>query len=196
MMTRTRLLNDYTVRFFELDPTPAVFSFGRTVTDINDDAFYQSPGLKRHARHVIHFLDRVMVLLLAMTTCSTTTTTKEGDEDAKEEGDAANDNAQQLLQLQVGDVQEVIRTTLLELGQKHYTYGVTARMYQPMGQALLSTVAELLQNECHEKFTNDYVQAWITVYHALASDLTSAGTSTTTTTTTTATGTGSDNTIR
>jgi hypothetical protein len=167
-----------------LDPTPAVFSFGRTVTDINDDAFYQSPGLKRHARHVLHFLDRVMVLLLAMTTLppppsssssssTTTTTTSTTLSGTFTTTTTTKKNSV----VHVREVQEVLQSTLLELGQKHYALGVTARMYQPMGQALLSTVAELLQEYCHEKtlFTNDYVQAWITVYHALASDLITAG---------------------
>ena len=127
--------------------------------DINDAAFYHSPGLKRHARHVIHFLDRVMVLLAMSLPCSPEV-----------------DSISNPITYKPGEVQDVLRGILLDLGQKHQALGVTARMYQPMGQALLATVAELLQEVCHEKFTSVCVQAWIAVYHALASDLIDAGT--------------------
>ena len=118
-------------RFFELDPTPAVFSFGRDVSELND-RFYASPGLHQHAKNVIRYLDRAIDLLAS--------------------GDSDNE---------LGGV-------LLDLGQKHASFGVTARMYQPMGQALIATVAEILGED---RFTPDVLQAWIEVFEALASEM-------------------------
>ena len=59
---------------------------------------------------------------------------------------------------------EDLADVLLELGQKHATLGVTSRMYQPMGQALISTVAEVMGEK---DFTPDVLEAWINFYQAL-----------------------------
>ena len=63
---------------------------------------------------------------------------------------------------------EELGHVLVDLGQKHASFGVTARMYQPMGQALISTVAEVLGED---QFTPDVLQAWIEVFEALAGDM-------------------------
>ena len=119
-------------RFFDLDPTPAVFSFGREVSELTDK-FYKSPALHQHAKNVIRYLDKAIDL---------TSKSGGGNED--------------------------LERVLLDLGQKHASFGVTARMYQPMGQALISTVAEVLGED---QFTPDLCQAWIEVFEALAGDM-------------------------
>ena len=50
------------------------------------------------------------------------------------------DKALQLL----GPDSELLTTMLKQLGQKHVKFGVTSKMYPPMGIALLETVEELL----------------------------------------------------
>ncbi len=57
-----------------------------------------------------------------------------------------------------------LKTNLGELGAKHATYGVTAAMYDQVGDALLATLAEV----AGDAWTPDVAEQWTLAYGAIA----------------------------
>lgn len=62
------------------------------------------------------------------------------------------------------DRPEALRPAVLALGQRHAGYGVTVAMAEPVGAALLDTLAAALG----EGFTPEAREAWAAAYGALA----------------------------
>jgi hemoglobin-like flavoprotein len=57
-----------------------------------------------------------------------------------------------------------LESTLAALGEKHLAYGVTEEMFDWVGDALLSTLSEVLQ----QQWTSEVAQAWQEAYGAIA----------------------------
>jgi hemoglobin-like flavoprotein len=62
---------------------------------------------------------------------------------------------------------EILTEILLELGEKHVTYGVKPEYFPSMGRALIDTVEENLGSS----FTQDIKSDWVEVYGALSYDM-------------------------
>jgi hemoglobin-like flavoprotein len=62
---------------------------------------------------------------------------------------------------------EILTEILLELGEKHVTYGVKPEYFPSMGRALIDTVEENLGSS----FTPDIKSDWVEVYGALSYDM-------------------------
>eukprot|EP00980_Cylindrotheca_fusiformis_P006132 scaffold1319_cov126-Cylindrotheca_fusiformis.AAC.21 len=62
---------------------------------------------------------------------------------------------------------ELLTEILLDLGVSHSRFGVEASFYPPMGQALISTLEEMLG----EDFTTEKKDSWLECYAALSYDM-------------------------
>ena len=63
---------------------------------------------------------------------------------------------------------EVLTAIMLELGEKHYKYGVKPEYFPSMGRALIETLGEELDSTY---FTDEIKADWLEVYGALSYDL-------------------------
>ena len=70
---------------------------------------------------------------------------------------------------------ELLTVILTDLGKKHAKFGVTADMFPPMGQALISTVEEMLQASSPYNFNTSTKDAWNEVYAAFSYDMIRGG---------------------
>lgn len=59
---------------------------------------------------------------------------------------------------------EAMLPDLVDLAGKHVGYGVTAAHYEPMGEALLATLDQMLG----EEFTPAVRHAWASIYHIIS----------------------------
>lgn len=63
---------------------------------------------------------------------------------------------------------ELLTEILLELGQKHVSYGVKSEYFPSMGRALVFAVQKVLPES---SFTPDVKDSWVEVYGALSYDM-------------------------
>ena len=71
---------------------------------------------------------------------------------------------------------ELLTVILTDLGKKHAKFGVTSDLFPPMGQALISTVEEMLQGDSSPyNFNTPTKNAWNEVYAAFSYDMICGG---------------------
>ncbi|KAG7351702.1 globin-like protein [Nitzschia inconspicua] len=63
---------------------------------------------------------------------------------------------------------ELLTEILLELGQKHVSYGVRPEYFPSMGRALIHAIQSILDES---RFTPDVKDSWVEVYGALSYDM-------------------------
>lgn len=63
---------------------------------------------------------------------------------------------------------ELLTEILLELGQKHVSYGVKPEYFPSMGRALIHAVQTVLDES---RFPADVKDSWVEVYGALSYDM-------------------------
>jgi hemoglobin-like flavoprotein len=66
---------------------------------------------------------------------------------------------------------ELLTEIMTGLGKKHVAYGVTPDMFPILGQCLIDTLAECLNDDCPGSFGTAARDAWEEVYFDLATDI-------------------------
>lgn len=68
----------------------------------------------------------------------------------------------------LGPDAELVSEIMLELGQKHVRYGVKSEMFPIMGDCLIATLKDVLENSV---MSPAVVQAWEDVFSVLSSEM-------------------------
>jgi hemoglobin-like flavoprotein len=66
---------------------------------------------------------------------------------------------------------ELLTEIMTGLGKKHVAYGVTPDMFPVLGQCLIDTLAECLNDDTPGSFSTASRDAWEEVYFGLATDI-------------------------